>query len=169
MLPILKYKSTCFHPDCVIKLLCKIIIGNIMILKIKKLHADAKIPKYAHQDDAGFDLFAIEDITLKKGERAMIPTGIAMEIPEGYVGLIWDKSGLSIKNGIKTMGGVVDSMYRGEVLIGLVNLSDTDYTFLKGHKIAQMIIQKKEFVDFEEVKELSDTARGEGALGSTGK
>ena len=140
-----------------------------MILKIKKLHTDAKVPKYAHHDDAGFDLFAIEDIVLKKGDRAMIPTGIAMEIPEGYVGLIWDKSGLSIKHGIKTMGGVVDSMYRGEVLIGLINLSDTDYTFLKGHKIAQMVIQEKESVSFEEVKELSNTVRGEGGLGSTGK
>lgn len=165
MLPILKFKSTCPYLDCVIKLIDKI----YMILKIKKLHVDAKVPKYAHHDDAGFDLFAIEDITLKKGERAMIPTGIAMEIPEGYVGLIWDKSGLSIKHGIKTMGGVVDSMYRGEVLIGLINLSDTDYTFLKGHKIAQMVIQEKESVSFEEVKELSSTIRGEGGLGSTGK
>jgi dUTP pyrophosphatase len=98
-----------------------------------------------------------------------VPTGIAMEIPEGYVGLIWDKSGLSIKNGIKTLGGVIDSTYRGEVLVGMINLSDADYTFLKGHKVAQMVIQKKEFVDFEEVSELSDTVRGEGGFGSTGK
>ncbi len=140
-----------------------------MELKIKKLHPDAKMPEYAHHDDAGFDLFAIQDITLKVGERAMIPTGIAMEIPEGYVGLVWDKSGLAMKNGIKTCGGVVDSMYRGEIMIGLINLSDADYVFEKGHKVAQMIIQKKEFVDFEEVKELSDTTRGDGGFGSTGK
>ena len=140
-----------------------------MILKIKKLHPDAQIPKYAHHDDAGFDLFAIENITLKKGERVMIPTGIAMEISEGYVGLVWDKSGLAMKHGIKTIGGVVDSMYRGEIMVGLMNLSKEDYVFEKGHKVAQMIIQKKEFVDFKEVKELSDTTRGEGGFGSTGK
>ena len=140
-----------------------------MILKIKKVHKDAVIPKYAHHDDAGFDLFVPENIILKKGERLGIPTGIAMEIPEGYVGLIWDKSGLSIKYGMKTLGGVIDSTYRGEVLVGMVNLSGGDYVFEKGHKIAQMIIQKKETVDFEEVSELSDTARGEGGFGSTGK
>jgi dUTP pyrophosphatase len=140
-----------------------------MKLKIKRLHADAKIPVYSHHDDAGFDLFSIDNITLKKGERAMVPTGIAMEIPEGHVGLVWDKSGLAMKHGIKTIGGVVDSQYRGEIIIGVMNLSKEDYTFEKGHKIAQMIIQKKEFVDFEEVPELSDTTRGEGGFGSTGK
>jgi len=140
-----------------------------MILKIKKLHKDAKVPKYAHHDDAGFDLFAIENILIKKRERLLMPTGIAMEIPEGYVGLIWDKGGVSVKYGIKTIAGVVDSTYRGEVFIGVMNLSGGDYLFEKGHKIAQMIIQKKEAVEFEEVSELSDTVRGEGKLGSTGK
>jgi dUTP pyrophosphatase len=140
-----------------------------MKLKIKKLHEDAKMPNYAHHDDAGFDLFSIKDFTLKKGERAMVSTGIAMEIPEGYVGLVWDKSGLAMKHGIKTVGGVVDSMYRGEVLVGVINLSKEDYTFEKGHKVAQMIIQKKETVDFEEVNELSNTIRGHGGFGSTGK
>ena len=140
-----------------------------MKLKIKKLNVDAKMPFYAHNDDAGFDLFVAENITVKKGQRFGVPTGIAMEIPEGYVGLIWDKSGLSIKHGIKTLGGVVDSQYRGEILVGIINLSEGDYTFEKGHKVAQMIIQKKEFVDFEEVEELSDTSRGIGGFGSTGK
>jgi len=140
-----------------------------MILKIKKLHPDAKIPKYAHHDDAGFDLYTPETILVKKGERFGVPTGLAMEIPEGYVGLIWDKGGVSIKGGIKTIAGVVDSTYRGEVIIGVINLSGGDYVFEKGHKVAQMIIQKKETVDFEEVNELSDTVRGDGKLGSTGK
>ena len=140
-----------------------------MILKIKKLHQDAKVPQYAHYDDAGFDLCAKETIVVKKGERLAVQTGIAMEIPEGYVGLIWDKSGLSMKYGLKTIGGVIDSSYRGEVLIGVINFGDKDYIFEKGHKVAQMIIQKKEKVDFEEVKELSDTIRGEGGFGSTGK
>ena len=140
-----------------------------MKLKIKKLHPDAKIPKYAHHDDAGFDLFTPENTFVKKGERVAVPTGLAMEIPEGFVGLIWDKSGLAIKHGIKTLGGVIDSTYRGEVLVGVINLSGGDYVFEKGHKVAQMIIQKKETVDFEEVKELTDTVRGEGGFGSTGK
>ncbi len=140
-----------------------------MILKIKKLHQDAIVPKYAHFDDAGFDLFAIEDTLVKVGERKAIKTGLAMAIPTGFVGLVWDKSGLSIKEGIKTMGGVIDSTYRGEVMIGLINLSDKDYEFKKGHKVAQMIIQKKETVDFVETAELDDTVRGVGGFGSTGK
>lgn len=144
-------------------------ILNLMKLKIKKLHVDAVIPKYAHFDDAGFDLFAIEDTLVKINQRIPIKTGIAMEIPTGYVGLIWDKSGLSVKEGIKTIAGVVDSTYRGEVLVAVTNISDRDYKFEKGHKIAQMIIQKKETVEFEEVTELQETKRGEGRLGSTGK
>jgi dUTP pyrophosphatase len=140
-----------------------------MKLKIKKLHKDAIIPQYAHFDDAGFDLFAIEDTTIKKNERIVVKTGIAMEIPTDYVGLIWDKSGVSVKAGIKTIAGVVDSTYRGEILVAVINLSDSDYKFEKGHKVAQMIIQKKETVEFEEVNELTETKRGEGGFGSTGK
>ena len=140
-----------------------------MKLKIKKLNPEARIPSYAHFDDAGFDLFVIEDITIKKDERSLVKTGIAMEIPIGYVGLIWDKSGVSVKGGIKILAGVVDSTYRGEVLVAVINLSDGDYFFEKGHKVAQMIIQKKETVEFEEANELTETKRGEGRLGSTGK
>jgi dUTP pyrophosphatase len=140
-----------------------------MILKVKKLHPDSIVPKYAHEDDAGFDLFAIEDSLVKRGERVAIHTGIAMEIPQGYVGLIWDKSGIAMKEGIKTVGGVVDSAYRGEVMIGVINFGEKDYTFLKGHKVAQMLIQKKETMQFEEVEDLSDTKRGTGGFGSTGK
>lgn len=140
-----------------------------MKLKIKKLNPDAKIPKYAHHDDAGFDLFAIENTSVKIGDRIPVKTGLVMEIPEGYVGLIWDKSGLSVKHGIKTIAGVVDSTYRGEILVAVTNIGKEDYLFEKGHKVAQMIIQKKETVEFEEVDNLSTTARGEGRLGSTGK
>lgn len=141
----------------------------LVTLKIKRLNKDAKIPNYARYGDAGLDLYAVEDVMLAPNERAAVPTGIAMEIPDGYVGLIWDKSGLSIKHGLKTLGGVVDSGYRGEVLVGIVNLSDTEYIIQKGEKVAQMIIQKKEVIEVEEVKELSETARGEGGFGSTGK
>jgi dUTP pyrophosphatase len=92
-----------------------------------------------------------------------------MEIPEGYVGLIWDKSGLSHKYGIKSFGGVIDAGYRGEIHAGVMNLSDKFFSFEKGHKIAQIIIQKIESVEFEEAPELSASARGEGNFGSTGK
>ena len=140
-----------------------------MKLKIKKLDSEAIVPCYSHPDDAGFDLFSIKDIEIAPRSRVQIPTGIAMEIPEGFVGLIWDKSGLSHKNGLKTLGGVIDAGYRGEVKVGLINLSSEIYLLEKGHKVAQMIIQKKETCEIVEVDELSDTSRGEGGFGSTGK
>ncbi len=92
-----------------------------------------------------------------------------MEIPEGYVGLIWDKSGLSHKYGIKSFGGVIDSGYRGEIHAGVMNLSDKYFKFEKENKIAQLLIQKVERVKFEEAEELSDTDRGRGGFGSSGK
>ncbi len=140
-----------------------------MKLKIKKLHADAVMPKYATKDDAGMDLYAVESVTVEPMERKQIGTGIAMEIPEGCAGLIWDKSGLSHKFGIKTLGGVIDSGYRGEIKVGVINLGTEKYVFEKGHKIANLIIQKKETPEIEEVSELSDSERGAGAFGSTGK
>lgn len=138
-------------------------------LKIKKLHKDAVLPTYGHRGDAGFDLYTVEDVEVKPGERKQVPTGLAMEIPGECVGLVWDKSGLSHKEGIKTLGGVIDSGYRGEVKIGVINLSDKPYTFEKGHKVAQMIIQERIYADVLEVEELSVTERGEGGFGSTGK
>ena len=140
-----------------------------LILKIKKLDPDAIIPQYAHTDDAGMDFYAIETIALKPGERIGVSTGLAIEIPEGYVGLVWDKSGISINDGIKTLGGVIDAGYRGEIKIGIINLSSTDYVLKKGHKIAQILIQKVEQPDIIEVRELSDSERGKNGFGSTGK
>jgi dUTP pyrophosphatase len=138
-------------------------------LRIKKLHPDAIVPSFAHPGDAGFDLFASEHIIVKPQERVSVPTGIAVEIGDGYVGLIWDKSGLSHKHGLKTMGGVIDAGYRGEVKVGMINLSNETYTFEKGHKVAQMLIQKIEHPTIELVDELSDSSRGTGGFGSTGK
>lgn len=140
-----------------------------MELKIIKLHKDAKIPTYAHHGDAGFDLFAIESVTIPVGARVLVGTGIAMEIPDGYVGLIWDKSGLAMNHGLKNLGGVIDSGYRGEIKAGVVNLSDDDYTITAGHKVAQMLIQKVERAEIKEVAELSGTTRGQSGFGSTGK
>jgi dUTP pyrophosphatase len=140
-----------------------------MQIKFKKLNENAIAPQYAHSFDAGMDLFCLENISVKPNERVQIGTGIAMEIPEGFVGLIWDKSGLSHKSGLKTVGGVVDSQYRGEIKVGMINLSKETYHFEAGHKIAQMLIQKVEQVDLLESDSLSDTLRGEGGFGSTGK
>ena len=140
-----------------------------MDLKIKKIHPNAKIPNYAHFGDAGFDLYIPERFILKAGERKSIPLGLAMEIPHGHAGLLLDKSGLSHKHGLKSFGGVIDSGYRGEVHAGIMNLSDTDYIFEAGDKIIQMLIMPVETVDIIEVDELSDSERGNGAFGSSGK
>jgi dUTP pyrophosphatase len=139
------------------------------ILKITRLDKTMKMPAYAHNDDGGFDLYAAKEITIKPGERISIPTGLKMEIPYGFVGFIWDKSGLSHKHGLKTFGGVVDAGYRGEVMVGMMNLGSEPYTFEKNHKVAQISIQRRDEIKIEEVEELSDSARGEGGFGSTGK
>lgn len=140
-----------------------------MELNIKKLHTDAKLPTYAHHGDAGFDLYAIESVTIPVGARVLVGTGISMEIPDGYVGLLWDKSGLSMVHGLKNLGGVIDAGYRGEIKAGIINLSTEDYTITVGHKVAQMLIQKVEHAQIIEVTELPDSHRGHGGFGSTGK
>lgn len=139
-----------------------------MKLQIKKVHPDAKIPKYAHPGDAGFDMYALEETTIEGNAQILVRTGIAMAIPDGYVGLVWDKSGLSVKQGLKTLAGVIDAGYRGEVSLGMSNQRSTPYTFKKGDKVAQMLIQKVDRVEFQEVEALDETSRGEGAFGSTG-
>jgi dUTP pyrophosphatase len=139
-----------------------------MKLSIKKIQNDAVIPTRAHHDDAGVDLYAYGEHCVLPGQTMKIPTGIAMQIEEGCVGLIWDKSSIGGK-GIKVMGGVIDAGYRGEILIVMHNLTDTAYTFEHGHKVAQMLIQKVEFPVVEEVEFLDETVRGDSAFGSTGK
>jgi dUTP pyrophosphatase len=138
-----------------------------MILKVKKLNENAVIPSYAHKGDAGLDLFSCESVVLKPGERKTVATGIALEFPEGYVSLIWDKSGIGAK-GITVLGGVIEHTYRGEPKVIMLNTSKEDYEIKKGQKIAQLLIQPIATVEIEEVSELSDTERGEGAFGSTG-
>jgi len=138
-----------------------------MLLKVKKLDPEAILPKYAHAGDAGLDLFSCEAIVLKPGERKLISTGISTEVPEGYVSLIWDKSGIAA-SGIKTMGGVIDCHYRGEYKVVMLNTSDEDYEIKKGQKIAQLLIQPIMSVEVKEVSELSETERGTGSFGSTG-
>lgn len=136
---------------------------------VKKLSENIPDLKYAKDGDAGFDLYAKERTALRPGVQVAVASGIALEIPDGYVGLIWDKSGLSIKNGLKTLGGVVDSGYRGEVMVGMINLSDKEYVFEAGDKVAQMLIQKFEKADFDFVESLGETERGSSGFGSSGK
>lgn len=139
-----------------------------MTLPIKKLHPAAKLPSYAHPYDAGMDLYSAETTTIPAGERKLIPTGIAMAIPTGFVGLVWDKSGIATNHGLKTMAGVIDAGYRGEVKILVHNLSSKPYIVEAGSKIAQLLIQPVEQRKIVEVEELDDTRRGEKGFGSSG-
>jgi len=140
-----------------------------MQLQVQRLHPDAILPSFAHETDAGMDIYSVESVTIPAGERVQVATGIALAVPEGCVGLIWDKSGVSHKAGLKVLGGVVDAGYRGELLIGLLNTSDTAHTFKAGDKIAQMLIQKIEHPKLVEVATLDETQRGSKGFGSTGK
>jgi dUTP pyrophosphatase len=139
-----------------------------MRIKIKKLHKDAKLPTHGHPGDAGMDFYSAETVIFAPGAQERVHTGVAMEIPEGYVGLIWDKSSISFNLGLKVFGGVIDAGYRGEIIMCLLNTSNKEVKIEKGHKVAQMIIQKFEHCDILEADELPGTVRGEGREGSTG-
>jgi dUTP pyrophosphatase len=139
-----------------------------MKLQVKLLHKDAKMPTFAHGLDAGMDLYAVEAYSIPAGGRMQVATGIAIAVPPGYVGLVWDKSGISHKGGLKTLGGVIDAGYRGEILVGVVNLGTVSYEVEKGAKIAQMLLQAVAHPEIEVVDELSLTERGEDGFGSSG-
>jgi len=140
-----------------------------MTIKIKRLSETAKLPAYARMGDAGMDIYSNETVEIQPGQRHLVKTGIAMALPPGHVGLIWDKSGLASRNGLKTMGGVIDEGYRGEIMVAVHNLSDHSYLVEAGKKIAQMLVQVIDQKQIIEVNELdSDTARGSGGFGSTG-
>lgn len=136
-----------------------------------RLDAELPPPSYAHPGDAGADLRTTVDVTLKPGERALVPTGIAMALPEGYVGLVHPRSGLAAKHGLSIVNapGTVDAGYRGEVKVALVNLDPVEPIELRrGDRVAQLVIQRVEQARFVEVSELPDSVRGEGGYGSTG-
>ena len=140
------------------------------MIKIKKLHPEAQLPKYMRSGDAALDLYSIETKIIPPNQRVLIATGIAMAIPKGYAGLIWDKSGMAANHGIKSMGGVIDSNYRGEIKIILHNLSEVPFTVEKNTRIAQMLIQPVEEREVIEVAEFEEeTPRGKEGFGSTGK
>ncbi len=139
-----------------------------MKIKFKKLNSNAIIPSFGRAGDAGMDIYCDADVVVAPKKIIAVSTGISMELPSGFVALVWDRSGLALKNGIKTMGGVLDSGYRGEIKIIMTNLSDEKLEIKKGSRVAQMLIQKYEVLDIEVVEELSGSERGEGGFGSSG-
>jgi dUTP pyrophosphatase len=138
-------------------------------IPVQKVAPDAKLPTYAHPGDAAMDLYANEGFTIASGERVRVPTGVKFAIPHGLVGLVWDKSGLAINKMLKTLGGVIDAGYRGEVIVGIVNLSREEVRIERGDKIAQMILQERIEGEIAEVAALDETARGANGFGSTGR
>jgi len=139
-----------------------------MKLAVKRIHPDAKLPVRGHPGDAGLDLFAVEDGPLAPGEVRPIATGIQIAVPAGHVGLIWDKSGISLQ-GVHRLAGVVDAGYRGEVRVVLANLGRESFEIRKGMKIAQMLVQAVTAPEVVETDELDATSRGEDGFGSTGR
>ncbi|MGO4257324.1 dUTP diphosphatase [Marmoricola sp. RAF53] len=140
-------------------------------VKIHRLDPELPLLSYAHPGDAGADLYAREDVTLAPGERRLVPTGVAIALPEGYVGLVHPRSGLAHKHGLSIVNapGTVDAGYRGEIKVSLVNLDpETPIALKRGDRIAQLVIQQVAAADFVEVDELPDSVRGAGGHGSTG-
>ena len=139
-----------------------------MEFKVKKLYIDSKLPTAGHPGDAGIDFYSTADVVFAPHAQERVYTGVSFEIPEGYVGLIWDKSSISFNKGLKVMGGVIDAGFRGELVISMYNTTDKEQSIEKGGKIAQMIIQKFEECTIREVDELTETVRGSKMEGSTG-
>ncbi len=144
------------------------------MLKIKKVKENAKVPHRATSGSAGLDLCACidEPVTLEGGDTAVIPTGIAIALPSAeYGAFVFPRSGIAVKHGIGLLNsvGVIDSDYRGEIMVGVINQVKEAYTIQPGERIAQMVIMPVSMMPVEEVAELDDTARGAGGFGSTGK
>ncbi|HLP86517.1 MAG TPA: dUTP diphosphatase [Candidatus Paceibacterota bacterium] len=139
-----------------------------MKIKIKKLKENAKLPKYHHPGDVGMDMYSMETVTVPPMGHIRLWHGFALEFPEGYAAVVKDKSSIS-KAGLHTMGGVFDAGYRGEYNTHLVNLSGEPYTIEEGDKVSQLIIYPVAIAELEETDTLSESARGEGMFGSTGR
>ena len=140
-------------------------------IQVQRLDADLPLPAYAHPGDAGADLLTTVDLTLAPGERAMVPTGIAIALPEGYVALVHPRSGLAARHGLSIVNspGTVDAGYRGEIKVMLINHDPVAPIELRrGDRIAQLVIQRVERARFTEVGDLPGSMRGDGGYGSTG-
>jgi dUTP pyrophosphatase len=141
-------------------------------MKIPVLASDSmfRLPAFQHDGDAGADLTASEGVVLEPGSRALVPTGVVMAIPDGHAGLVLPRSGLAIRSGVTVINapGLIDSGYRGEIAVALVNHSDEAFTVARGDRIAQLVIVAVERPEFIEVATLDASSRGEGGFGSTG-
>lgn len=137
-------------------------------LLVERINPEAKLPEKAHQSDAGYDLFAVENVSIPPYGQAKIGTGVKMAIPQNFAGLIWDKSSLAAQ-GLKTMGGVIDSGYRGEIIIIAKNLTEEFFNITKGQKVAQIIIQEIGDIPLIETEISDSTEREDSGFGSTGK
>lgn len=147
-------------------------MSKTITLKLKKLDEELPTPAYANPGDAGLDLYAAKDVTLQPGQRAMIPTGIAIAIPQGYAGFVQPRSGLAAKQGFSIVNtpGLIDSGYRGEIgVIGLNTDAQSEIVIKRGDRVAQLVIQEVPVVELLEVNELDETERSSGGFGSTGK
>tara|TARA_Y100001963_G_scaffold160046_1_gene267389 strand:+ start:3336 stop:3800 length:465 start_codon:yes stop_codon:yes gene_type:complete len=138
-------------------------------IKVKKTEERAIIPTRSNSDDAGWDLYSITTRSIAPSQRVTIRTGISLQIPEEYVGLIWPRSGMSVKNGIDVLAGVVDSGYRGEIKVCLLNTGRGWMDIKEGDRIAQILFQEVPHFQLQEVDILQNSDRGEGGFGSTGK
>lgn len=140
-------------------------------IAVKRLDPDVPLPMRAHPEDAGADLYAAEDVVIEPGQRALVGTGIAIALPVGTVGLIHPRSGLAVKHGLSIVNtpGTIDAGYRGELKVCLINTDpETPVAITRGMRVAQLVVQRVELVDFVEATELDDTERGSGSYGSTG-
>lgn len=144
-----------------------------MKIKVKKLHPDAKLPTFSTPYAAGADLYALaeKDIVINPHQTVFVTTGLSFEIPDGYAGLVYARSGLASKNNLAPANkvGVIDSDYRGEAFVALHNHGETPQTVSNGQRIAQLIVTPIPFVEYEETTDLSPTERGAGGFGSSGK
>jgi dUTP diphosphatase len=134
-----------------------------------KVDGPGALPEYGSPGAAGADLRAAAAIVLPPGGRAAVPTGLHLEIPAGHVGLVWPRSGLAVRHGIDTLAGVIDSDYRGEVRVVLVNHGEDPFRIEPGDRIGQLLVQKVERASYSRARALEITARGEGGFGSTGR
>ena len=141
-----------------------------MRVRFKKTDPNAKTPTRGSREAAGYDLYSIEDIAIRPGDKHRFDTGIAVELPMGYYGSIRSRSGTSWKRDLEIVGGAgcLDSDYRGNLMVPMRNMSDEVVIVTPGERIAQLVIQKHEVVEWEEADELNETERGEGGFGSTG-
>jgi len=138
-------------------------------VKVKRLHPGAKLPERGTNWSAGADLFCLEAFALEPGERKAVPTGLSVEIPPGWYGRVAPRSGLAVRHGIDTLAGIVDPDFRGELMVVIVNLGETPVSFNAGDRVAQLIIERAAICDYVLAEDLSETARGDGGFGSTGK